>query len=593
MEQWNNRTIEHGNNGTISTDLMKTSTKHNRATIFRGSLLAVSLVYMAVTGWAQCPTISCPNNITMTAAAGTCGAVVTYTAPTATNSCACPSTPSGFGAFSKYAANGNCYALSTGATNWIAARDACIAAGGHLATIATAGENTFVKNLLSGSSLWIGFTDGATEGTWLWVTNESVTYTNWGAGEPNNSSAGGAGGEDCAELRPDGFWNDLGYTYTTYRYVLEIGINTMVQTAGLASGSTFPLGTTTNTFQVTHTNGQTATCSFTVTVNGLQAPQAIGNITLGPVCTANGSALLPDANITASTCYPGNPNSCNLTGGDGHESWRGRLFNCGAGVQAWASTSPFTGSWWQVDLGSVKPVNGVSTQIRGDCCPDQRVVSYNVQYSADGTTWNAVAGGPFSGNPTAGTCAVVTNIFSVPYQARYVRIFPLSWGSHLSMRAEVISIPCTPAQVTASAEMTTLNCPTCVTGIRWYDAATGGTLLGSGQYITRTISSNTTIYAESVNGAAVSPSRTAVTLKVNAPTATVSGQSNISCYAGNNGSIIITAGGSTGPYQFSIHNGGTTYISGSNPYTFSGLNAGTYYPRVKDALGCESPACEP
>jgi CSLREA domain-containing protein/uncharacterized repeat protein (TIGR01451 family) len=41
---------------------------------------------------------------------------------------------------------------------------------------------------------------------------------------------------------------------------------TTVQTAGLASGSTFPVGVTTNTFRVTDAAGNTATCSFTVTV---------------------------------------------------------------------------------------------------------------------------------------------------------------------------------------------------------------------------------------------------------------------------------------------------------------------------------------
>jgi uncharacterized repeat protein (TIGR01451 family) len=41
---------------------------------------------------------------------------------------------------------------------------------------------------------------------------------------------------------------------------------TTAQIAGLPSGSTFPLGTTTNTFRVTDTSGLTATCSFKVTV---------------------------------------------------------------------------------------------------------------------------------------------------------------------------------------------------------------------------------------------------------------------------------------------------------------------------------------
>lgn len=41
---------------------------------------------------------------------------------------------------------------------------------------------------------------------------------------------------------------------------------TTAQTAGLASGSTFPLGTTTNTFTVTDAAGNSASCSFKVTV---------------------------------------------------------------------------------------------------------------------------------------------------------------------------------------------------------------------------------------------------------------------------------------------------------------------------------------
>lgn len=42
--------------------------------------------------------------------------------------------------------------------------------------------------------------------------------------------------------------------------------STTTQIAGLASGSTFPVGTTTNTFRVTDASGNTAQCSFNVTV---------------------------------------------------------------------------------------------------------------------------------------------------------------------------------------------------------------------------------------------------------------------------------------------------------------------------------------
>jgi len=44
------------------------------------------------------------------------------------------------------------------------------------------------------------------------------------------------------------------------------------QITGLATGSSFPVGITTNTFRVTDAAGTTATCSFTITVNDTQKP---------------------------------------------------------------------------------------------------------------------------------------------------------------------------------------------------------------------------------------------------------------------------------------------------------------------------------
>ncbi|MEO1434709.1 MAG: HYR domain-containing protein, partial [Bacteroidota bacterium] len=47
---------------------------------------------------------------------------------------------------------------------------------------------------------------------------------------------------------------------------------TIIQTAGLASGSTFPVGTTTNTYLITDAAGNSSTCSFEVTVNDTELP---------------------------------------------------------------------------------------------------------------------------------------------------------------------------------------------------------------------------------------------------------------------------------------------------------------------------------
>ncbi len=66
--------------------------------------------------------------------------------------------------------------------------------------------------------------------------------------------------------------NDPGLCSAVVSYSTPAGSDncpgqTTLRTAGLASGAAFPLGTTTNTYVVTAANGQTATCSFNVTVN--------------------------------------------------------------------------------------------------------------------------------------------------------------------------------------------------------------------------------------------------------------------------------------------------------------------------------------
>ncbi|PKP07892.1 MAG: hypothetical protein CVU08_15610, partial [Bacteroidetes bacterium HGW-Bacteroidetes-3] len=50
------------------------------------------------------------------------------------------------------------------------------------------------------------------------------------------------------------------------------GSSSIIQIAGFASGSVFPVGTTTNTFVVTEVSGNTVVCSFDVTITDNQAP---------------------------------------------------------------------------------------------------------------------------------------------------------------------------------------------------------------------------------------------------------------------------------------------------------------------------------
>jgi hypothetical protein len=101
--------------------------------------------------------------------------------------------------------------VAVNATTWTAAEALAVSLGGHLVSISDADEQDFVwQNFraLGGVDrrIWIGFSDRTTEGTFEWSDGTAAKYTNWNAGEPNNSG----GTEDYAEmLGSTGKWNDL------------------------------------------------------------------------------------------------------------------------------------------------------------------------------------------------------------------------------------------------------------------------------------------------------------------------------------------------------------------------------------------------
>jgi len=90
-----------------------------------------------------------------------------------------------------------------GGIAWTAASDAAVLKGGYLATIASSEENSFVFSLVGYSPDYWHRYNGFSAGPWLggyqdppntsdpsanwkWVSGEAWTFTNWGAGEPND-----------------------------------------------------------------------------------------------------------------------------------------------------------------------------------------------------------------------------------------------------------------------------------------------------------------------------------------------------------------------------------------------------------------------
>jgi len=253
----------------------------------------------------QAPVISCPFNITVNATPGVCGAVVNYSSPAATDNCGSnnlPTSISGYAFKGNY--NGHTYFMSNSMATPETAHANAIALGGHLVTINSAAENAFVS-AMSPNYMWIGYTDRDVEGTFRWITDEPVTYTNWAPGEPNNAG----GNEDWAVINwGSDKWNDWYYTASAY-YVVEFSGGSVPTTllTGLGSGATFPIGTSTVTWQATDQSGNVSTCSFTVTVIDNIAPTVVAqNITLQ--LDQNGAV-----NITAAQVNNGSSDNCSIT----------------------------------------------------------------------------------------------------------------------------------------------------------------------------------------------------------------------------------------------------------------------------------------
>jgi Secretion system C-terminal sorting domain/HYR domain/Lectin C-type domain len=251
----------------------------------------------------ELPQLDCPANIIVDNDASACGAIVDYTVYGSDN--CIPSSMPGFEVIGS--TNKKIYYLSD---NKFLPPDAftdAIAQGGFVVTIEDDFMNTFlfdrVQQMVPNSTPIIGYNDVATEGSFIWQSGDPALYNNWFAGEPNGDI-----NQNHVRLRTDGFWEDISPTAVSYRYILEIDNTTALsQTAGLAAGSEFPVGTTTNTFTYTDPSGNIGSCSFDVTVNDIEAPTALcQDITIQLDATGN-------ATIVATDVDGGSTDNCAVT----------------------------------------------------------------------------------------------------------------------------------------------------------------------------------------------------------------------------------------------------------------------------------------
>ncbi|MFN8396638.1 MAG: HYR domain-containing protein [Bacteroidia bacterium] len=276
---------------------------------------------------AQAPSITCPANGSVTAGTGACSATYTYTAPTGTDNCAGSTTTQTGG-------------LASGATYPLGVT-----------------TNVFRVTDAAGNTTTCSFT--VTVGD---AQAPAITC-------PANGTATAVTGT-CA---------------ATFTYTAPVGTDncagvTTTQTAGSASGASFPVGVTTNTFRATDAAGNTTTCSFTVTITDGQAPSIS--------CPSNASISTTTGACTGTFTYT------SPTGTD----------NC-AGV-----TSTQTAG---LASGSAFPLGVTTNTFRAtDAAGNTSTCSFTVTV-ADGQAPTVTCPANASVNATSGTCSA-TYSFTAP-----------------------------------------------------------------------------------------------------------------------------------------------------------------------------------
>jgi outer membrane protein OmpA-like peptidoglycan-associated protein len=162
---------------------------------------------------------------------------------------------------------------------------------GYLAEINSAAENSFIGTETTATNVWIGATDAATEGTWIWDgatstpkptgngTNAGPTasYQSWAGGEPNEHSSGGPSGEDCAVTNWQGavgMWNDLPCG-SAYSYLIEYGGRPSEASTAITVTETIPI------------NAVNPTVISVAPIGGVTVP-ATGGTPVSTVTAANG-----------------------------------------------------------------------------------------------------------------------------------------------------------------------------------------------------------------------------------------------------------------------------------------------------------------
>jgi hypothetical protein len=290
-------------------------------------------------------TLQCPANISLTATGSAIGAVAIWNTPTTATNCVAPCSSTPIAGFKFISRVGNReYYISTGVADWVTAKAACQAAGGNLAVISTLEQNAAIQaGIGTPNAAFIGLSSSVASNNFRWVDGSALTFSRWDTNEPIVNQA--VRRDYVMLLGWNGLWA-TGNSQVLKPYILERVCNngiTLTETAGLPSGSLFPIGQNTVTYQAKDACGSQQTCSFQVNVSGSNA-----------ACTlpTNVSFLKTAA---FSTTYYAEVGAQTLLNGD--------LTDIGR-------TTRELSAWLDIDLGAIYNTTEIKIFNRPNCCSE-------------------------------------------------------------------------------------------------------------------------------------------------------------------------------------------------------------------------------
>ena len=122
----------------------------------------------------------------------------------------------------------HCYYQDYVDRSWYNAQSNCNNQGGYMLSIETTEEFEFIKRAFHAGVSWLGGTDAAMEGVWVWESGAHLTFTQWEPDQPDNTNNG-----DCMAMNKawnTWQWDDQGCA-NKYKSVCEIDLSRALGTS--------------------------------------------------------------------------------------------------------------------------------------------------------------------------------------------------------------------------------------------------------------------------------------------------------------------------------------------------------------------------